>query len=178
MRYKLVAFIVVLQVAFFLGWSAFEQGMFDSGEPTYIRVKTMPIDPRDYLSGQYMILSYEFSASGRWNQETNKWEEFDFIKEIKPSLRQGQTVWIVLRPNGELYEPVRMTHEKPESLLEGQVAFKGRYVYHNRFEYGIEKYFFQEGKKEPKLEDVTVELKITPRGLARVSRLFENGKPW
>lgn len=177
MRYKLVALIVALQIAFFLGWGAFEQGMFDSGEPTYIRVKTMPIDPRDYLSGQYMILSYEFSASGRWNPETQQWEEFEFAKEVASKLQNGQGIWLVLRPNGEFYEPVRISPEKPLKLLPGQVTFKGRYTY-NRFEYGIEKYFFQEGKQPPKLEDVTVELKITPRGSARVSRLFENGKPW
>lgn len=178
MRYKLVACMVALQMFFFLGWIAFEQGLLDIEAPAYIRVRTVPVDPRDYLSGQYMVLSYEFSVGSRWNEETKTMEPLEFVKQAMPQLKPGQVVWVYLHPSGDVYVPYRISSEKSESLPVGNVAFRGRYINYNRFEYGIEKYFFPETLQQPDMKDVTVELKVTSRGIARVNRIFVQGNAW
>ena len=64
MRWKIAIAVVVLQMLFFAGWAVVEERRFVDPDSASVVVKTVPVDPRDYLSGQYMALAYEFSGRG------------------------------------------------------------------------------------------------------------------
>ena len=58
---KLLFLVVAIQALFFIGWYYLEYNKLHNPSSKVILVKTIPVDPRDYLSGNYFTLRYEFS---------------------------------------------------------------------------------------------------------------------
>ncbi|MBI4224480.1 MAG: GDYXXLXY domain-containing protein [Deltaproteobacteria bacterium] len=154
--WKLAAVWVCLQIIFFAAWAALEESHFSSGDS--ILVKTVPVDPRDILRGQYLRLGYEFSTQPA---------EGDY----------GNLVWVVLKPEGKFYVPVHSLKTPPADLPPDQLFIQGRSEY-SRIYFGVEKYFVPEGTKTPDPKDITVRLRINNRGRARIEEVYVRGKPW
>ncbi len=179
-RAKLVAGVVILQMIFFAGWYINESNnnpiiekasqIMGNPEPkvTQIMVKTMPSDPRDLISGQYIRLRYSFSNLNKfWYEQLQ--QESDNLKR--------KNVWVVLNEVNGFYEFKAAFNVKPTSIPVGDVLIKGTMRGPN-VKYGIEKYFVPEGTPEPNRSALTVKLDVYENGKVRISQAFLGNKEW
>jgi uncharacterized membrane-anchored protein len=166
-RLKLAAVCVGLQVLFFAAWAGQEQARLASGAS--ILVKVVPVDPRDLLRGQYLNLGYEFSRP--WDSSVGR-----------VNLPSGTPVWVVLQREGVFHVPKRLLLEHPAVLDSDAVVIAGRSRGVGRFgawyEFGVEQYFVHEGVETPAASDLTVRLRVTRSGIARIERVYVKGVPW
>jgi uncharacterized membrane-anchored protein len=159
-----LALLVLLQ-AVFLTLLAFSYYAVDwYGKE--IRLKTAPVDPRDLVYGDYVVLNYDISQvpDTLW-QGTNKPE-------------YNVPVYVVLKPEQGVYQAVAVYPNKPASVKTGEVVLKGRTGYEMagqmRILYGIERYYVPEGtgkELEDKRQDTMVKVKIAPWGQQKISGL-------
>jgi len=163
-RNKVAAIWIGLQLAFFVVWTRLEAGRQAEGVGKSVLVRCVPVDPRDLLRGQFIQLSYEFSNSN--------------FQDDKIDAVQGDTVWVVLVPDGEFHSPRRLLLSRPSSLATGEVALRGRYDRFGRILYGIERFFVAEGRETPPARDLTVRLRIGDDGRARIETVYVRGLAW
>ena len=134
-----------------------------------IRVRTVPVDPRDLLYGDYVTLGYEISRlnPSLWKDTARKPE-------------RGQPVYVVLTTGTDgIAQPVAAYGSKP-APQEGEVVLKGRIDYSWSEEvfvkYGVEKYYVPEGtgkSLEDKASRLIVHMKVAPWGQAKIEGLEE-----
>ncbi|MCM3717528.1 GDYXXLXY domain-containing protein [Fictibacillus phosphorivorans] len=136
-----------------------------------IKIKTVPVDPRDILYGDYVTLSFDISTV-----PVSKW------KGDRESLNSGQqTVFVVLEENKEGYYDVISVHPDKPDVDDQQVTLKGKA---ERFwgnttdqiqiHYGLERYYVEEntGKAlEQQASDMAVTIKIAPWGAQKITDL-------
>lgn len=94
-----------------------------------VLLKTVPIDPRDLLRGDYVVLSYEISMPQSLKTD---------------NLESDSTIYVVLKVDDNNIATVDyVSKEMPhnEFFIKGKVRNKWR----ARVEYGIESYFVKEG---------------------------------
>lgn len=163
-RLGLASAWVALQLLFFVGWALREESKLGDGVGHSILVRTVPVDPRDILRGQYMRLAYEWTRTG--------------IAGMEESPPQGSEVWVVLGPEGEFYAPLRAERERPVLASPDEVAIHGRVGEWGRLEFGIEKYFVPEGTETPTAKELTVRLRVGNDGVPRIETVYRNGVPW
>lgn len=162
MRLKIAALWVVCQLLFFAGWALWEESYLADGEGRSILVKVVPVDPRDLLSGQYFRLAYDFSRP----------------TQALTSMPPGSEVWAVLKKEGDFYLLDSLRAQQPGSLAPEAVALKGRLTSRWRIEYGVERYFVPEDTPDPDRKDLSVRLRISPGGKARIEQVYLKGLPW
>ena len=152
-------------------------------EGAEVTLRTRPVDPRDFLRGDYVVLNYEISslAAGALQNTT--------------TAGRGTQVYVKLAPNAEGHFEAVSVHAEPipvtdkEVLIRGRVtsgAFcgpKGRSFCDRLFvTYGIERFFVPEGEGR-ELENVrnqqrlSVVAAVTSEGRAAIKRLLLDGKP-
>lgn len=120
---------------------------------------TLPIDPFDPLRGQYITINYEISALPR-------------IEGAK----QGNSVYVTLKKDKEnIWRLEKASLEKPAEgdFIRGKIRSTEGGI---RIEYGIEQYFFERNAQFP-TNNLTVEIKVSAEGQARIVRLLQEGKP-
>jgi uncharacterized membrane-anchored protein len=142
---------------------------------TDVTLQTRPVDPRDFLRGDYVILNYDISS----------------VPAGALTAQRGTTVYVKLAPNPEGFYQAVSAHASlvevasPEVLIRGRVAGSGSNL---QVRYGIERYFVPEGEGR-KLESarnerkLTVVVAVTPGGRAAIKRLLIDGEavydePW
>lgn len=149
-----------------------------------VTLQTRPVDPRDFLRGDYVVLSYDISrlkAGALLDQ---------------PASSRNPNVFVKLAPNRDgLYEAVSV-HTAPVAVASSEVLIQGRVRYgascgdstarvfckELQVRYNLESYFVPEGEGK-KLEDarnagkVTVVAAVTPSGRAAIKRLLLDGQP-
>jgi len=148
-----------------------------------VTLQTRPVDPRDLLRGDYVVLTYDISnLSAGELQDT-------------PSQGRGTPVFVKLaRKDGGVYEAVSV-HAGPVPVGEGEVLIRGRaaggatcgsnrrvFCDRLRITYGIERYFVpqDEGKEIERSRNqgkVSIVAAVTPAGRAAIKRLLLDGKP-
>jgi uncharacterized membrane-anchored protein len=150
---------------------------------TEVTLQTRPVDPRDFLRGDYVILGYDISQLPAGPLRS------------QPASTRNPTVFVKLTPNRDgLYAPVSVHAEaitvaSPDVLIRGQVAYgatcgtSGRaFCQDLRIRYNLESYFVPEGEGL-KLEQarnqrkVTVVAAVLPSGRAAIKRLLVDGQP-
>ncbi|PIT04264.1 hypothetical protein TSA1_28535 [Bradyrhizobium nitroreducens] len=150
-------------------------------EGTEVTLQTQPVDPRDLLRGDYVVLRYDISQLPAGSLAG------------KPADARNPTVFVKLAPNADgLYaavsvhaEPVQVT--APEVLIRGRVSHScGSSVrtFCDRLtvKYGLESYFVPEGEGG-KLEQARNQQKlrivaaVLPSGRAAIKRLLLDGQP-
>ena len=166
-RNILLLILAGLQAVFFLSWSVIEYSKLSNPKAQDILVKTIPIDPRDFISGNYFILRYKFN---------NIW---DFKK--KPGnlyKKQGNTIYAILEKEDKYYVLNYISYTKPQKIKQNQAVIKGAVVKYKRLEYGIEKYFINEGTKEPNTREDKIEVLLTigTDSSPRIKKLYVNDK--
>jgi uncharacterized membrane-anchored protein len=152
-------------------------------EGTEVTLQTRPVDPRDFLRGDYVVLTYEIS-----NLPAGA------LKDT-PSKGRGTPVFVKLvrKPEG-IYEAASV-HAVPVPVADGEALIRGRVVGgagcgsdRRHFcetlfiNYGIERYFVPQGdgkelERSRNQGQVSVVAAVTPAGRAAIKRLLLGGKP-
>jgi uncharacterized membrane-anchored protein len=150
---------------------------------TEVTLQTRPIDPRDFLRGDYVVLGYDITqlpAGALRNQ---------------PSGERHPLVYVKLAPNADgIYQAVSV-HAAPIAVTSPEVLIRGRTTYGATcgsksdlfcetltLRYNLESYFVPEGEGR-KLEDLRNQRKlqvvaaVLPSGRAAIKRLLLDGKP-
>jgi uncharacterized membrane-anchored protein len=146
-----------------------------------ITLQTRPVDPRDLLRGDYVVLGYDISqlpAGALAGQ---------------PSAERNPVVFVKLAPNADgVYEAVSV-HAAPVAVTAPEVLIRGRVSYSCgstsrtfcdklTIRYGLESYFVPEGEGK-KLEQARNQQKlrvvaaVLPSGRAAIKRLLLDGEP-
>jgi uncharacterized membrane-anchored protein len=156
--------ILIFWLLLIFGLILFKQYTLWTGQE--ILLKTVPVDPRDFFRGDYVILSYEISR-------------IDKSKETLKSFKEGETVYVSLNINeNKLASFKAISQKKPtnKTFLKGRIT---RINYNRLFiEYGIESYFVPEGKGyqiENQIEDLQVKIAVDKSGNAVIKGLYVNG---
>ncbi len=145
-----------------------------------IRLKVTPVDPRDVMRGDYIILSYAISSvpgagiegiPDANNHAWRYWDRDDWLDE--------RTVYVTLEPDadGKFWRSVKASVNKPAS---GKFI-RGKYIRYGsqglpEIQFGIEAYYVQEGAGK-KLEQarnarsLVAEVALMPSGQAALRDL-------
>lgn len=127
--------IALLWVAVAAGFIYSKQLIFRTGKA--VLLETMPVDPRDLLRGDYVVLSYKIGQL-----------ELDKIRKEKGYFGFGEVVYVTLEKKETYWEASAVSSKKPGPgdgiFIKGRVASPGG----NRLmvNYGIESYFVPEGE--------------------------------
>jgi uncharacterized membrane-anchored protein len=158
-------------------------------EGTEVILQTRPVDPRDILRGDYVVLNYDISQlpAGPLQNE--------------PAGARNPIVFVKLAPNRDgLYEAISVHADavavkSPEVLIRGRVAYGATcgprgHAFCDKLQvrYDLESYFVPEGDGR-KLEQVRNQRKllvvaaVMPSGRAAIKRLLVDGEsvyeePW
>lgn len=149
---------------------------------TEVTLQTRPVDPRDFLRGDYVVLGYDITQlpAGPLRDQ--------------PSGERHPLMYVKLAPNRDgVYEAVS-AHTSPVAVTSPEVLIRGRVTYGATcgskpvfcekltIRYNLERYFVPEGEGR-KLEDLRNERKlqvvaaVLPSGRAAIKRLLIDGKP-
>ena len=173
MKLKLLGLVLGLQIAWILGTVATQENKLHSA-PTVL-LETRPVDPRDLLRGDYVILSYQISQLP--------------LKLFQPPLAEapaaGKTVYVVLEAHGKFHEAVSAALEFPtpqpgQTVMRGGAEYSGQPSGTNpvvRVHYGLERYYVAEGTGNPQGK-LTVEAAVPKSGQAVIKQVFVDGKPY
>ncbi|MCW5555918.1 MAG: GDYXXLXY domain-containing protein [Verrucomicrobiae bacterium] len=172
MKTRLLILVLALQCAWLLGTALVQERALREG--TVIRLETRPVDPRDLLRGDYVILNYRIGTI-----PTN------LFSPPADHLTYGQTVWVALAPQGEFHEATRASVER-FAPAEGEILVRGRIRWWSGMrdtgrevgaEYGLERYYVREGTGEPQGK-LTVQAIVPASGRARLKQVFLDGVPY
>lgn len=180
-RTALFGVAAVLQVALIAYLVIDRAGILREGRE--VLLQTRPVDPRDFLRGDYVVLDYDISSMPA-----------GALKD-QPSDGKRTMVFVKLAPNPEGFfqavsvhaAPVAVT--APEILIRGRVSSgancgtdRKRFCDRLQLRYGLERYFVPQGEGK-ELEaarnerKITVAAAVTPGGQAAIKRLLLDGKP-
>ena len=171
MKLKFLILVLALQSAWILGTTFVHERALITGE--VIMLETRPVDPRDFLRGDYVILNYKISdvPSGR------------FAPVVTNGLPAGKIVYVALQKKGQFHEVVRASTEAL-TAREGEVILKGRTRYWwntsegtIHVEYGLERFYVREGTGSPSGK-ITVEAAVPSSGQARIKQAYIDGRPY
>ncbi|WP_064695999.1 GDYXXLXY domain-containing protein [Rhizobium aegyptiacum] len=144
-----------------------------------VLLKTAPVDPRDFLRGDYVVLNYDISAvpvqtvAGGIPTEPGEHTLWVRLK------RQADGFWTVSESSFQALPP------QPETvILRSQPFYSGGLAAGGsiRVEYGIERYYVPEGEGKPIEEarndgNVSIAVRVSPDGSAQIRSLLVDGKP-
>jgi len=156
---------ILLQVLFLFGMAGSSYATAWYGKE--IKLHTIPVDPRDYLYGDYVILNYEMSRvnPSLWNGS----------KQSLPE--QGDVVYTLLRLQGELYEPVAIYPQQVDAKSD-EIVLKGivQYSWEETIaiHYGLERYYVPEGtgqSLEEENDNLIVTVRVAPWGQTRITNV-------
>jgi uncharacterized membrane-anchored protein len=176
MKSVLLATIIGLQTLWIGATVLQQERILDSG--TVIHLECRPVDPRDLLRGDFVILSYDISTA----------EAAQFVPPLQPSetLPAGSTVWAELTPGDGFHRLVRV-HRKavdPEPgniLLKGHTRAVGRFVPETRvptrIEYGLERYYVREGTGNPQGK-LTADVAVSSSRQGTLKQVYVEGVPY
>lgn len=146
-----------------------------------VTLQTRPIDPRDLLRGDYVVLGYDISqlpAGALAGQ---------------PTVERNPVVFVKLAPDASsLYQAVSV-HAQPVTVAAPEVLIRGRIVYSCgstsrtfcdklQIRYGLESYFVPEGEgstleRARNQQKLRVVAAVLPSGRAAIKRLLLDGEP-
>ncbi|WP_343314306.1 GDYXXLXY domain-containing protein [Brucella sp. BE17] len=170
------ALAALLQTGFLYASIETRASILRSGREVVLQ--THPVDPRDLMRGDYVILGYDISSVD--------------IKEIKgqPQAGDKRTVYVALKPGtDEKWHFSRASFNPFTDLDAEEVQLRGesRYVISPHADhsvpvaYGIERYYVPEGEgraiEEGQQEKrITVVLAVNANGTAVIKALRDNGR--
>lgn len=150
---------------------------------TEVTLETRPVDPRDFLRGDYVVLSYAIS-----------WVDAGELRDTE-SEGKGTLLYVKLAPGADgATHRVVSVHRTPVAVGVGEVLIRGRVAdgatcgvdrrtFCNRLQvnYGIERFFVPEGEGgaiEQARDKGTVRVvaAVTAQGRAAIKRLLIDGR--
>ncbi len=170
MKSKAFLFLVAVQAFVVIGLSAYHGYHRASG--ISILLETVPVDPRDMLRGDYVILRYKISTL-----------RSNLFAAPLPSGNEaeGRTVYVTLENHDRFHEAVSASFDPP-GPEPGQVVISGT-VRNSwtenelRVEYGLERYYVAEGTGNP-IGKITAEVSVSPSGRGIIREVFIDDQPY
>jgi uncharacterized membrane-anchored protein len=170
MRLKIVALVVALQCTWILCTAFLQERALAVGK--IILLETRPVDPRDLLRGDYVILNYKISdVPGNV-----------FSPPLAKEVPAGTAVYVGLRSHGQFFEVSRARLEYFEADAD-EVVLRGRSVWqwgspnNVHVDYGLGRYYVGEGKGNPRGK-LTVQVAVPDSGQGRIKDVLIDGKPY
>lgn len=157
---RLVWLVVAAQVAGLLAWAGYHEVVRRTA-PTVL-LQTRPVDPRDILRGDYMILNYEISRPTNTVRKPGNWDD---------------EVFVVLKPEGKYHVIEEILSAEPsagDSRLWVRATNRGGEL--TRLDYGIERYFVPEGRGTPTFKLMEVEASVSAQHRLYIRRVLLDGK--
>ena len=146
---------------------------------TQVLLKTAPVDPRDFLRGDYVVLNYDISSV-----------PVQTVSGGIPAEVGERVLWVRLKKQEDGFWTVTESsfHElppQPETVILRSLPFYSGALAagdNMRVEYGIERYYVPEGKGKPIEEarndgNVEISVRVSPDGSAQIRSLLVDGKP-
>ena len=169
MRRNLLILVLSLQTAWILGTSVVQERGFAVGQ--VVMLETQPVDPRDLLRGEYLILSYKISDVPL--------SAFTPARTNGPA--PGTTVYVALERRGDFHQIARASTQ-PIAAGTGEVVIRGRAQswWNDRnvhLEYGLERYYVREGNGNPRGK-ITVRAAVPASGRAQIKEVLLEGEPF
>lgn len=133
-----------------------------------VRLRTVPVDPRDLLRGDYVILRYEISQ---------------LTAEANPSQLADGSVYVVLRREGAfgVLDSIHPTAAQArEQLPPGGCVLRAE-LRGQELRYDLERFYVPEGtgRQAPPSGKLVAEVAVRPNGNALIKQLYdEQGLPW
>lgn len=163
--------IVAAQVVFLAVWAGNHEFQFQT-DPT-VMLETVPVDPRDLLRGDYVLLRYKISTL----------EVPSSL--ITPPGKWGRSVYVRLVRHGAIDEPdgVSMDHPDPRwgeargqdfHIIRGTVD--RTWGTQMMVSYGIEHFFVPEGKGRNVGGQAVVEVSVSKTGSPQIKRVLLDGR--
>jgi uncharacterized membrane-anchored protein len=173
MKLKFFILVLALQTAWLLGMVASQEYALAHGKA--ILLETQPVDPRDLLSGDYLMLRYKIS-----DVPTNL-----FSTAVKKDLPNDTKIFVALAPGtNQFYVVTRASTNALAPLSDAEVVLAGKstYAWWNttnsiHVEYGIERYYVAEGTGNPHGK-LTARAIVPASGHAKLQQVFLDGKPY
>jgi uncharacterized membrane-anchored protein len=172
MKLKLLLLILGLQSAWILGTTFVQEHALRVGQ--IILLETRPVDPRDLLRGDYVILNYKISDVSHTL----------FTPALTNDLAPGTTVYVTLEPRGQFHEAVAASTAKPTPtgqrvVLKGRVQtwWFGPQQGTARVAYGLERFYVREGTGNP-TGKLIVQVAVPKSGQAQIKQVFVDGVPY
>ncbi len=171
--------IVAAQLVFLAGQAGYYQHAMASGDIVTLRV--VPVDPRSLFLGNYMALSYDISDMSRFRLPP------DSVK--LGSLKNGDTVFVELKPQEGGARPSRVLKEIPAARRPGHVYLRATKTWDQRLDFGLERYYIPETRSEDvtrlwadsqrsgSRNAITVEASVDAKGHGYIRRVLVDGKP-
>jgi uncharacterized membrane-anchored protein len=148
---------------------------------TEVLLKTAPVDPRDLLRGDYVVLSYDISTIPA-----------ALIKGAKPQAGTWTPVHVRIAPGADGFWTVAEAAFEPLAEQAGSVVLRSQPIEAYDWQwaeggtlfasYGIERYYVPEGEGKP-IEDgrnerrVSVAARVSQDGVAQIRALMLDGQP-
>ncbi len=146
---------------------------------TEVLLKTAPVDPRDFLRGDYVVLNYDISSV-----------PVSTIIGGIPAQAGEQTLWVRLKRQQDGFWGIVESSFGPLPAAADTVVLRSLPFYSYgpdsgdtiRVEYGIERYYVPEGEGKPLEEarnagDVSIAASVSSSGAAQIRSLVVDGKP-
>jgi uncharacterized membrane-anchored protein len=173
MKLKLLILVLALQTAWLLAMVITQEYAFAHGKA--ILLETRPVDPRDMLSGDYLMLNYKIS-----DVPTNL-----FSPPVKKDLPDGTKIFVALAPGtNQFYVVTRASTNSLAPSSDAEVVLCGNSTYTRwnmtnsvHVEYGIERYYVAEGTGNPHGK-LTARAVVPASGRAKLQQVFLDGKPY
>ncbi len=148
---------------------------------TEVLLKTAPVDPRDLLRGDYVILTYDISTISTAS-----------ISGTRPRDGEVASLHVRLKPGADGFWTVSQASFDPPASEDGSVVLLSQpiTIYGWEWEnagnlivsYGIERFYVPEGEGKP-IEDgrnqgrVSVAARVSEDGKAQIRALILDGEP-
>src|SRR5690606_27132760 len=149
--------IVTLQVVALVAWAGYYEYLRQQAPGGLL--KTRPVEPREWLRGDYMILGYEIAD----------------VPLPETDVPKG-AVWVVLERREIYHEAVVVAATRPE-LQPGQIAVRAQ-RYWGQLRFGIESFYVPEGKGTPEFDKIEVEASVSPAGRLYIKRVLLDGREY
>lgn len=171
MKAKLLSLVVGLQVLWVIGTIIIQETRLSQG--TIVRLETRPVDPRDLLRGDYVILNYDLSTL-----DTKL-----FAGGLTNRPPAGTPVFVKLEQQGEFHRAIEaafteLPADPDHPVLRGKSETTWAWSTDNppnlRVEYGLERFYVREGTGNPRGK-LTVEVAIPSSGQGIIREVYLDG---
>ena len=170
---KKLAIVVAIQALILLSIIGFKQYTIWTGDT--VLLKTIPVDPRDLLRGDFVRIQYDISTVD--------------LDKIAGDDQYSGTVYVELQRSDGGYWSAVALHGRRERSFDGTVLIKGHATHFGRgggsrisVTYGIEQVFIPEGAGSSlpsgRGHVVAVEVKVDRFGNAVPRRFYVDGQPF
>lgn len=176
MKRNLFLLVLALQSAWILGTIGIQESRLRHSET--VLLETRPVDPRDLIRGDFVILSYEISTipGDRFNPP------------LTEPLADGTQVYVSLALDGTFHRVASAATERPDRrggpVLKGTVRSRaGVFGAPDRskvsvgIDYGLERYYVREGTGTPSGK-LTVRVSVPASGQGVIKEVYVDGRPY